>query len=91
MKLNPGIVRLQISDQKLVPLHGLSKNIKIQTVFWFGLVTDGKLRKADAASRLFTCDVINILKRKIAEPLSFMLSLVIEHPKHISFQRFSVR
>ena len=34
---------------------------------------------------LFARDVIDILKCKIAEPLSFQLSLVIEHPKYISF------
>ena len=34
---------------------------------------------------LFSRDVIDILKCKIAKPLSFQLSLVIEHPKNISF------
>ena len=34
---------------------------------------------------LFSRDVMYISKYKIAEPLSFQLSLVIEHPKYISF------
>ena len=34
---------------------------------------------------LFSRDVVDILKCKIAEPLSFQLSLAIEHPKYISF------
>ena len=50
--------------------------------FGFGLTT---------VSSLFSRDVINILKCKIAEPLSFQLSLVIEHSRYISFWRFSGR
>ena len=34
---------------------------------------------------LFSRDVMYISKYKIAEPLNFHLSLVIEHPKYISF------
>ena len=34
---------------------------------------------------LFSRDVMYLSKCKIAEPLSFQLSLVIEHPKYISF------
>ena len=34
---------------------------------------------------LFSRDVMFISKLKIAEPLSFKLSWVIEHPKYISF------
>ena len=30
-------------------------------------------------------DVVHILNCKIAEPLGFQLSLVIEHPRYISF------
>ena len=37
------------------------------------------------SNSLFSRDVIDILKCKIAEPLSFQLSLVIEQPKYISF------
>ena len=33
----------------------------------------------------FSRDVINILKCKITEPLSFQLSLVIKHAKYIYF------
>ena len=40
---------------------------------------------------LFSRDVMYISKCKIAEPQSFQLSLAIEHPKYISFSRFSVR
>ena len=34
---------------------------------------------------LFSRDVVYISEFKITEPLSFQLSLVIEHPKYISF------
>ena len=47
-----------------------------------------RLRADVTVISFFSRDVINILKRKIAEPLSFQLSLVIEHPKYISFEDF---
>ena len=44
-----------------------------------------KISSGSYVNSLFSRDVMYISKCKIAEPLSFQLSLVIEHPKHISF------
>ena len=46
---------------------------------------NGIKRRETTKNSLFSRDVMYIAKCKIAEPLSFQLSLVIEHPKYISF------
>ena len=45
----------------------------------------GFMEERKPENSLFSRDVMYISKCKIAEPLSFQLSLVIEHPKYISF------
>ena len=46
---------------------------------------NGLKRRETTKNSLFSRDVMYVAKYKIAEPLSFQLSLVIEHPKYISF------